>query len=125
MRFTYIGAVVAAAVFTMLTGLAMAGETALGSGCSVTSTSPTAGSTASDSTDCKWNGGTPLKIQCDGAVYYTKNGNTPTSASPKVAVGDPYPIGKSEGASADRPVRVLAVTGTVTCNVYRDDRDNP
>ena len=95
-----------------------AGESPLGTGCSIASTSPTAASSASDS-DCKWKGNQFLTMQCDAAVYYSKDGSTPTSSFPKIAVGDPYPIGCTLG-DENVPIKVLAVSGTATCLVYRD-----
>lgn len=96
-----------------------AGEDAIGAGCSITATAPATGSSASDA-DCVWKGGVWLAIQCDVAVRYTKDGSTPTAASPLVATGDPYRV-RTSGDSASKPLRILPVTGSATCYIYRSD----
>lgn len=89
-------------------------------GCKVSATAPSVGDTSSD-TDCKWGAAQLLKMQCDGAVYYSRDGSTPTADYPKVAVGDPYPIWTVANASGTvQPIKFLPVTGTVTCNFFID-----
>lgn len=108
-------------VLSMLFLPAHAGEERIGAGCTITATSPTVGSSADDA-DCSWASGAALAIQCDVAVYVTKDGNDPTSASPRVAVGDPYPLDATD-SSTGRPVKTLTVAATTahTCYVYKRD----
>jgi hypothetical protein len=113
------GTVLVLALFAVV-GLAMAGERPIGSGCTITATNPATGSSASDA-DCVWNEGAQLVLQCDVAVYYSKNGAAPTTSYPKVAVGDPYPLGRAGAKSVDKPVQILPVAGAATCQVLYED----
>lgn len=86
--------------------------------CEVTTTSPTAVSTSSDS-DCVWSKGAALSFQCSGDVYYSKI-HTATDKDAKVTTGDPYLI-KLKGQQLH--VSLLAVSGAVTCRFYFDTRN--
>lgn len=96
-----------------------AGERVLLTGCALTSINPAVASSASDA-DCVWAGGQWLKIQCDTSVYYRADGTDPTTTSPKINFpGEAYPIHAQD--SSGTPLKVLAVSGTAVCNVYKDD----
>ncbi len=115
---TLLIAIVLGSVLGLLSAVAMAeGEDPIRSGCAILVTDAGVASSSVDS-DCKWQGGTVLSMQCDVAVYYTRNGTTPTSSSPKLAVGDPYRI---RASGTDVQLQVLPVAGaSATCNVYQD-----
>lgn len=91
----------------------------IGNGCQLTSVSPTVASSASDA-DCVFVAGQWYKFQCDTPVYYRSDGVDPTSTSPKVNFpGEPEPF-VTKGIVV-QPLKVLAVSGTAVCNVFKAD----
>lgn len=115
-----------AVVVGLIDSPARAGEAPILNGCGIQSINPAVTSTATDA-DCQFTTGTWITMQCDAAVYYRKDGTDPTTASPKVNPGDPYPMivmrDSSQPASntTGLPVRILAVSGTANCNFFRAD----
>ena len=99
---------------------AQAGEDPLGSGCRVNSADGGAATSLAD-TDCSWISGDWLSLQCAAEVRYTKNGNWPTSDSPLVAPGDPYPI-QAKDSSSQKPIKVvLPDGGPPSCIIFKND----
>lgn len=115
-----------AMAFCLLVHEAVGGERIIGSGCRISTTDGGIASSAADAggdgTNCVWKDGQWLTLQCDGGVFYSKDGTTPSAAtSPYVATGDPYPIA-SQRSSAVNPVQVLpAAGGAVSCNIFASD----
>ena len=114
------------AVLFIVGSTAFAGETKLvtdGGSCTLTSADGGVASSADDA-DCVWSGsGTSpakLSLQCTAACYYSKDGSAPTTTSPLISVGDPYPINATV-KSATTAIKVLPVSGTATCNIYARD----
>lgn len=114
-------------VIVLAGALAFAGETKLvtdGGSCTLTSADGGVASSADDA-ECVWGGsGTSpakLSMQCSAACYYSKDNSTPTTTSPMISVGDPYPINATVKSST-APIKVLPVSGTATCNIYSRDQ---
>lgn len=104
-------------------GVATAGERQMGAGCQLVVVGGAVTSSASDA-DCVWGDGDKLTFQCDGGVFYTKDGTTPTAASPAVTTfGDPYPF-TALRSSVTNPLKIVPYGGgsTTTCNVFISDR---
>lgn len=109
-------------VVGVVVGVASAGERQMGNGCQLISTTSAVASSASDP-DCVWGDGDKLTFQCDAGVFYTKDGTTPTSASPVVNFGDPYPF-TALRASGVNPLKIkpYGAATDATCNVFISDR---
>jgi hypothetical protein len=105
-----------------LVSVALAGERIIGSGCQVSVLDGGIGSSASDTTNCVWNDGQWLSMQCDGGVYYSKDGTSPAAAThPTLTPGDPYPIAAQRDSTVN-PVKVKPTVGaTVTCKIFASD----
>lgn len=107
------------AVFGLVDAPAHAGEAPIGNGCSITSNGAV-GSSASDA-DCTFTPGQWYKFQCDQPVYYRADGTDPTSSSPKVSPGDPYPFIARGSFASPQPLKVLNVSAAATCLVFKAD----
>jgi hypothetical protein len=87
--------------------------------CTVSSTNPTAASTASPSAGtCSWGAGEPIAIQCAAAVHYDSSG---TASTDDVKIDfatnpDPYKVKLGQG---ETNVSILAASGTVACRFFR------
>lgn len=100
--------------------LLTAGSNPILNGCQLTSVNPAVASSASDATDCVFVSGQWYKFQCDLSVYYRSDGTDPTTTSRKVSFpGEPEPF-VARGNTV-QPLKVLAVSGTAVCNVFKAD----
>lgn len=98
---------------------ARAGSNPILNGCQLTSINPAVASSASDN-DCVFVSGQWYKFQCDLSVYYRSDGTDPTTTSAKVTFpGEPEPF-VARGNTV-QPLKVLAVSGTAVCNVFKAD----
>lgn len=107
------------AVVGLVDAPAHAGSNPILTGCQLTSVNPAVASSASDA-DCVFVSGQWYKFQCDTSVYYRSDGVDPTSTSAKVSFpGEPEPF-VARGNTV-QPLKVLAVSGTSVCNVFKAD----